>query len=184
MVSSVACNPGCYTFLYNSRKSSTYKLVQAGVSYTGNNDDDSTWYVNGDLVEDQMCFGSTATNCFTTTFVSLTSTDYDYINDGVIGLSNHPNSIITQLYNQKIINQAQFGFWVGSISSPVASIMFGGYDSTLYQNGNNDDGLGLFWFDDSDNSDTYWNLDITNFTWGNYTTTVLRDAYIFNDRYL
>ena len=62
--------------------------------------------------------------------------------------------------------------------------MFGGYDSTLYQDGNNDDGLGIIWFDDSDNSDTYWNLDITNFTWGNYTTTVLQDAYIFNDRYL
>ena len=27
MVSSVACNPGCYTFLYNSKKSTTYNLV-------------------------------------------------------------------------------------------------------------------------------------------------------------
>ena len=51
--------------------------------------------------------------------------------------------------------------------------MFGGYDSTQYQQGNNEDGLGMFWFDDVSKSDTYWSLDVKNFTWGNFSTVTI-----------
>lgn len=94
------------------------------------------------------------------------------------------DNIVMAIYTDGKIPAPEFGFWCGSVDSPVATLTLGGYDTAVIEDGNNDDGKGLFWFDDTHVNNDFWEVDIVNLTFGGVTDITIGSGYIFNDKFL